>query len=108
MNTIRRLFKTVSTPIKGLILGILCWTFIVVDAWVIYQIPPEGWEAAGFFLLFLGFPSTMLISFFNVSVFEQVLLMSLFGYCQWSVIGFLIGKRKVNGIGGQSGTAISS
>jgi hypothetical protein len=81
-----------SKSTLGLIIGALAWTFIVILAWSIYPIKPEGWEAAGFMLLFLGLPSSMLLNFYDGSVFMQVLLMSIFGYLQWPLIGFIIGK----------------
>jgi hypothetical protein len=52
---------------------------------------PEGWEAAGFTLLFLGMPSSALLFLYHGPVFMQVLLMSLFGYLQWPFVGWLVG-----------------
>jgi hypothetical protein len=78
-------------PLLGLLSGAVLWSCAVGFAWVIYPIPTEGWEAAGFVLLFLGMPSSMLLHFYSGPVIMQVLLMSLFGYLQWPTFGLLIG-----------------
>ena len=86
------------TPLLGLILGAVAWSCPVALAWLLYPIQPEGWEAAGFLLLFLGLPSSACIQFYEGPVVMQVLLMSLFGYVQWPLVGLVVGtmiwKRK--------------
>lgn len=91
----------IPAPLLGLISGAALWSCVVAFVWLLYPIKPEGWEAAGFILMFLGLPSSALIQFYKGPVVMQVLLMSLFGYIQWPLLGFIIGtvtwkRNKVN------------
>ena len=43
-------------------------------------------------LAILGTPSTMLVAFYDGSIFMQILLMSLLGYLQWPALGYFIGR----------------
>jgi TM2 domain-containing membrane protein YozV len=83
--------RKIPLPIKGFLLGLLISTCFVVFAWGIYPIKNEGWEAAGFLLLFFGLPSSMLLNFYNGPVIMQILLLSVFGYLQWPLFGLIIG-----------------
>lgn len=90
-------YKQLSKPLLGLIVGTLFWSATVILAWISYFSGGEGWEGAGFLLLIFGLPSSSLLTFFDVSIFNQILLMSLFGYLQWPLIGFVLAlffKRK--------------
>ena len=84
--------KKISLPLKGFLSGILMWSCAVVFAWGIYPIKPEGFEGAGFLLLFLGLPSSILLSSYNGPVIMQVLLLSLLGYLQWPLLGLIVGS----------------
>lgn len=74
------------------------WLIVVLLAYAVYfSSSMDNVEAAGFLLAFLGLPTTMLVSFFDVSVRAQMLLMVFFGFLQWNLFGFLTGffVRKV-------------
>jgi hypothetical protein len=83
--------RKIPLPLKGFLLGMLIWTCFVVFAWGIYPIKPEGWEAAGFMLLFLGLPGSLVLNFYSGPVLMQILLLSLIGYLQWPLVGFVAG-----------------
>jgi ABC-type multidrug transport system permease subunit len=83
--------KTHFGALQGLLSGTLFWSAVVAVAWALYPLGAEGWAGAGFLLLFLGLPSTLLLQFFDGSVFEQVVCMSLLGYLQWPLIGMVAG-----------------
>jgi hypothetical protein len=93
---IKSKFKTLPLTIQGLLSGFTFWTIIVAIAWCIYPIKQEGFEAAGLTLLILGLPSSLLLNLFdNPSVLKQVILLSLFGYLQWPLLGILFVKNKL-------------
>lgn len=74
------------------------WTIIVLLAYAIYfSSSPDRVEGAGFLLAFMGLPSSMLVSFFDVSVQIQMFLMLVFGFLQWNLVAYLIGflARKI-------------
>ena len=92
---IKSKFKTLPLPIQGILWGFTFWTIIVAIAWCVYPIKQEGFEAAGLTLLILGLPSSLLLNLFdNIPVVKQVMLLSLFGYLQWPLLGILFVKNK--------------
>jgi hypothetical protein len=90
--------KTNEKPmiLRGFIEGTVFWTFLVALAWFIYPLGAEGWEAAGFFLMILGFPSTYLSQFIasKSTVFWQVTWFSILGYLQWPLLGIILRALK--------------
>ncbi|MFH1691450.1 MAG: hypothetical protein ABIC68_02605 [Candidatus Omnitrophota bacterium] len=68
------------------------WLLIVLLAWTIYlSSSVDNFEGAGFLLAFMGLPASMLVSFFDMSVKGQMLLMVVFGFLQWNLVAYLIG-----------------
>jgi len=86
----------ISLILRGFIEGVFFWTCIVVLAWLIYPIGSEGWEAAGFLLMMVGFPATYLSEVLapNSSVLWQVIWFSILGYLQWPILGLIWGVYK--------------
>ncbi len=68
------------------------WAIIVLLTYAIYFLSSvDNVEGAGFLLAFMGFPSSMLVSLFDVSVQMQIFLMLIFGFVQWNLAAYSVG-----------------
>ncbi len=84
--------KKISPTVWLIIAANIWWTLLVALSVSIYfSSSHDNVEGAGFLLLFLGLPSSMLLYFFKVPVEMQIVLMAVFGYLQWNVVALLLG-----------------
>jgi hypothetical protein len=82
--------KKISPTTWIIIAANVWWSLIVALSTMIYfSSSYDNVEGSGFLLLFAGLPSSMMLYFFNVSVEMQIVLMAIFGYIQWNIIGLI-------------------
>ncbi len=75
--------------------GFLAWTIVVACAWIIfYPLGGEGKEAAGFLMIWLGFPSSLLLNLFDCDFYHELILLSFLGFPQWIIFGVLYGIKR--------------
>jgi hypothetical protein len=85
--------------LKACIISFISWSFILLIAFWVYYLEPEGKYAAKGMLTFCAYPSSHFVKYISNNFSNQLFFLITFGYIQWLLLGYFILKiftEKIN------------